>query len=118
MSTFISAEYIIANLFIALNKTNKRENITLDELNKAVTYIREMSISKDIDVILLASSEQVTSAIYSFSDYFEYDNDTKTIRLAKTKSIKDLESRFIGYLPFNVLSFLVNTLHEFAKLKS
>lgn len=114
MVTFVGAEYIIANLLIALKRINKRETVTLDELSEAGVYIREMSLSEDIDAIFLSSSEQVATAIYDFSDYFEYDRETDAIKVVKTKKIEDLESRFMGYLPFDVLSFLVKRLLEFA----
>lgn len=118
MATFVGAEYIIANLLIALKKINKRDTVTLDELSEAGIYIQKQSISENINAIFLSSSEQVASAIYDFSDYFEFDRETNSIRIVKTKKIEDLESRFIGYLPFSVLSFLVNMSMEFAKQKT
>ena len=35
MATIVGAEYIIANVLIALKRLNKKESITLDELSKA-----------------------------------------------------------------------------------
>ncbi len=109
MITFVGAEYIIANLLIALKRTNKKASVTLSELSEAGIYIQKMSLSNNIDAIFLSSAEQVATAIYDFSDYFEYDRETK--------QIEDLESRFMGYLPFNILSFLVKMLYEFAGRK-
>lgn len=76
-----------------------------------------MSLSNNIDAIFLSSAEQVATAIYDFSDYFEYDRETDAIKIVETKQIEDLESRFMGYLPFNILSFLVKMLYEFAGRK-
>ena len=45
--------------------------------------------------------------------YHEYDKDSNSIKVVKTKNIDDLESRFLGYLPFNVLSFLVKMSLQF-----
>ncbi len=115
MATFVGAEYIIANILIALKKLNKREAVTLDELNEAGIFIQKQSLSEDIDAIFLSSSEHVVSAIYDFSDYFSYDQKTNSIYIVKTKNIDDLESRFMGYLPFDVLRFLVNISMEFVK---
>ncbi len=116
MATFVGAEYIIANVLIALKKTNKKDVVTIDELSKAGVFIQKRSLSEnEIDAIFLSSSEQVATALYDFSDYFEYDKDNNSIRIVKTKNIQDLESRFIGYLPFNVLSFLVNMTMEFVE---
>lgn len=99
-------------------KINKRDTVTLDELSEAGIYIQKQSISENINAIFLSSSDQVASAIYDFSDYFEYDRGINSIRIVKTKKIEDLESRFIGYLPFSVLSFLVNMSMEFAKQRT
>lgn len=113
MATFVGAEYIIANVLIALKKANKKEVISLDELSQAGIYIQKMCMQDDIDAIFLSSSEQVANALYDFSDYFEYDKDSNSIKVVKTKNIDDLESRFLGYLPFNVLSFLVKMSLQF-----
>ncbi|MCH5315136.1 MAG: hypothetical protein J1E81_04420 [Eubacterium sp.] len=116
MATFVGAEYIIANVLIALKKFSNRDMVTLDELSEAGIFIQQQSLSDDkIDAIFLSSSEQVVTALYDFSDYFEYDRKTNSIRIVKTKNIQDLESRFIGYLPFNVLSFLVNITMKFVQ---
>ena len=43
MATFVGAEYIIANVLIALKKIGKRDSITLDELSQAGFYIQQKS---------------------------------------------------------------------------
>lgn len=113
MATFVGAEYIIANVLIALKKLNRKDSVSLDELRRAGVFIQKESINSDIDAIFLSSSENVASAIYDFSDYFEFDKATNSINIVKTKNIEDLQSRFIGYLPFNVLNFLVNASLKF-----
>lgn len=119
MATFVGAEYIIANVLIALKRLNKRDMVTLEELSEAGIYIQKQSlIDVDIDAIFLSSSEQVASAIYDFSDYFEFDRESNAIYIVKTKNIDDLESRFMGYLPFNVLNFLVEKSMEFVMQKN
>ena len=119
MATFVGAEYIIANMLIALSKTTKRDVVTLSELSEAGIYIQKQSLEEEkIDAIFLSSSEQVINALYDFSDYFEYDQANNSIRIVKTKNIKDLESRFIGYLPFNILSFLVKVTTMFVEQKN
>lgn len=116
MATFVGAEYIIANVLIALKKFGKRDTVTLDELSEAGIFIQKNSLTDNgVDAIFLSSSEQVVTALYDFSDYFEYDRNTNSICIVKTKDIRDLESRFIGYLPFNVLSFLVDVTTKFVQ---
>lgn len=116
MATIVGAEYIIANVLIVLKRLNKKESITLDELSKAGIYIQKQSLVDDeIDAIFLSSSKQVVTALYDFSDYFEYNQGDDSIYIVNTKNIDDLESRFIGYLPFNILKFLVNKSIEYVQ---
>lgn len=118
MVTFVGAEYIIANLLIAMKKTQNRSNISLGELNKLGIYLQKMSVEKDVDAVFLISQDQLTSAIYDFGDYFEYNETDKTVCVKQTKQIADLASRFVGYLPWDVISFLVKTTNEFAQQAS
>lgn len=115
MATFVGAEYIIANMLIAMKKTQNRESISLEELSKAGVDIQKWSAEKDLNAIFLSSTDQVSTAIYDFSDYFQFEAETQSIRIVKTKQISDLESRFIGYLPFDVLSFLVEAAESVCK---
>ena len=103
MTTFVGAEYIIANLLIAMKKNHNRDSISFEEVCRACEYIQEQSLKKDIDAIFLSSTDQLSMAIFGFSDYFEYNSDQRKISI-----IFDLENRFIGYLPFDVLIFLVD----------
>lgn len=112
MATFVGAEYIIANLLIAMKKNHNRDSISLEELSSAGVYIQKQSLEKDIDAIFLSSTDQLSTALFDFSDYFEYDATQQEIFVVKTKKITDLESRFIGYLPFTVLRFLVEVANE------
>ena len=57
----------------------------------------------------------MVTALYDFSDYFEYDQSKDSINIVNTKNIDDLESRFIGYLPLNILQFLVNKSIEYVQ---
>lgn len=51
MATFVGAEYIIANLLIAMKKNHNRDSISLEELSSAGVYIQRQSLEKDIDAI-------------------------------------------------------------------
>lgn len=113
MFTFVGAEYIIANSLIALKKTKNRTKISLSELNQLGIYIQQMSIEEEVDAVFLVSQDQLTSAVFDFSDYFEYNAADKTICIKQTKQITDLASRFVGYLPWDVIAFLVKTTNDF-----
>ena len=112
MATFVGAEYIIANLLIAMKKKHNRDSISLEELSSAGVYIQRQSAKEEIDAIFLSSTDQLSTAIFDFSDYFEYNSSWREVFVVKTKNISDLESRFIGYLPFDILTFLVGTASE------
>ena len=114
MVTFVGAEYIIANSLIALNRKKNRTTISLSELNDLGILMQKRSIEKDLDAVFLVSQDQLASALFDFSDYFDYNEGEQTICIKKSKQITDLASRFVGYLPWDVLSFLVQTTDEFA----
>ena len=115
MATFVGAEYIIANVLIALKRRKNKATISRSELNDFCIYIQKMSIEKDLDVIFLISQDQLDLALFDFSNYFEYSESGNIICINKNKQITDLASRFVGYLPWNVLAFLVEMTDEFAK---
>ena len=106
MATFVGAEYIIANLLIAMKRNRIQDSISLKDLGSAGVDIQKMSLEEGINAIFLSSSDQLSTAIFDFSDYFEYDGTTDSIRVVETKKISDLENRFMGYLPIKVLTFL------------
>lgn len=112
--TYVGAEYIIANLLIALKRRKNRLFTSLGELMDLGSYIRQMSIEKDINAAFLISSDQIENAVNSFSDYFEYNRVSNTICI-KQHCVKNLESKFVGYLPWEVTAFLVTTIDEFVK---
>ena len=115
MVTFVGAEYIIANSLIAINKMKNRTEITLAELSDCGLQLQKKSVTHDLNVVFLSSEDQFTNAIYNYSDYFEYYNEKKLVGIKQSKRVADLQSRFYGYLPFDVLSFLFNTTNEFVR---
>ena len=117
MFTYVGAKYVIANFLIALKKAKNKSAISLGEVNSLGMYIQQMSTETDVDAVFLISQDQITTAMYDFSDYFEYNEVDKTICIKQTKQVTDLASRFVGYLPWEVMSFLVKTTDEFVKEK-
>lgn len=118
MVTFVGAEYIIANSLIALKRERNRTTISLSELNELGIYMKKMSIEKDLDAVFLVSQDQLATALFDFSDYFEYNENDGIICIKKSRHITDLASRFVGYLPWEVLAFIVEATDEFAKKQS
>lgn len=115
MFTYVGAEYVIANFLIELKKEKNKTDISLEEINDLGMYIQKMSIERDVDAVFLISQDQISTAMYDFSDYFEYNDVNKTICIKQTKQVADLASRFVGYLPWEVMSFLVKTTNKFVK---
>lgn len=115
MVTFVGAEYIIANSLIAFKKNRNRTNISLCELNELGIYIQKLSTEENVDAVFLTSQDRVKSAIFDFSDYFEYNEENKTICIKQTRQVTDLTSRFVGYLPWDIIAFLVKATSEFAQ---
>lgn len=109
MTQFIGAEYLIANLLIQKMKNNK-PFVSLEELSRYGIEVRRISVEEDLDAVFLLSRIEIYNAIFDFSDYFqcEYDDhdQIKGITISKTKGIEDLETRFVGFIPDNIVDVL------------
>lgn len=112
MATFVGAEYIVANLLIAKKNHDEDSSMSLEELGNASVYIQRRSLNTDVDAIFSSSMEQLSAAVFEFCDYFKYNEAQQKISVVESKEISDLKSRFIGYLPFDVLSFLVKAAND------
>ncbi len=115
MVTFVGAEYLIANMLIAYKRKHNLDSITFEDLNKAGIFVQKLSVKENVDAIFLSSADRLTEAIFDFSDYFSYNEENQAILIKQTKKIDDLENRFLGYLPFTVLSFLVSAVDKFVE---
>lgn len=116
MTKFVGAEYVIACMLIAKSKKGEKY-ISLDELGTCGIHMQRMSIQEKIDAVFLTSKSQFYSAIYDFSDYFDckFVNDQLAgITIQHSKSIDDLEYRFMGYLPQDIFDFLLEIIEEYA----
>lgn len=116
MNTFVGAEYVIANALIAL-KRRGQDCITFEKLREIGVEIQRCCNERGVDAVILTSGDRIASAIYNFSDYFEYDETDDefrkpVIRIKKTATCGDLEQRFVGYLPVDVLRLLREKVGE------
>jgi hypothetical protein len=72
--------------------------------------VRQLSIEEGVGAVFLTSREEVYSAIYDYSDYFQciYDEDNQFvgIRINAGKSADDLDTKFMKYLPDNIIKLL------------
>ena len=116
MDTFVGAEYVIANALIALSKKG-HDSITFSKLRTIGVQIQQYCNEQGIDAVILTSGDKISAAIYDFSDYFEYA-ETETpfrepmIRIRKNIPITQLETRFVGYLPLDIIDVLMTKIPE------
>lgn len=94
-----------------IEKKKKGTNfITFDELGQCGVDIQKMSNEQRIGAVFLTSKSQFYNAISDFSDYFDCtfnsDNQVVGITIQQSKSIDDLEYRFVGRLPKTIFDFL------------
>ena len=113
MNTFVGAEYVIADSLIALKKKGI-DYITFSKLREIGFEIQNLCNTNGVDAIILTFGDSISSAIYDFSDYFQYRevNGEPAILIQKNTTIIDLQKRFVGYLPIDVLSILVNEIQK------
>lgn len=114
MKDFIGAEYLIAKMLI---ETHEHE-ISTAALNRLGICVRRRSIDEGIGAVFLTSREEVYSAIYDYSDYFEsvYDEEHRFIgiKINENKNVDDLEKKFIKYLPDAIMELLNEAMKEIA----
>lgn len=114
MTEFVGAEYLIARMLI-----EKREReISTAELNRLGICVRRLSIEEGVGAVFLTSREEVYSAIFDYSDYFQciYDEDNKLsgIKMKEDKSADDLSIKFMRYLPDNIIRLLDEAIKKIA----
>ena len=94
-----------------------KDYVSFETLSECGIYVQKRFIEADMDVILLISKQQFIETIYDFSDYFECITDkegkAKGIALKKSKSIEDLQYRFVHYLPIEISKFLQKLIQSF-----
>lgn len=112
MTEFVGAEYLIARMLIAKHE----QEISTSELNKLGICVRRLSIEEGVGAVFLTSREEVYSAIYDYSDYFQciYDEDNKLcgIKINESKNTNDLIVKFIKYLPDSIMKLLDEAINE------
>lgn len=114
MTEFVGAEYLIARMLVE----EYRQEISIAELNRLGICVRRRSIEEGVGVVFLTSRDEVYSAIYDYSDFFQciYDEDNKLsgIKINKNKNVEDLKSKFIKYLPDAIMKLLDEAIREIA----
>lgn len=106
MTEFVGAEYLIAKMLIEKHE----QEISTVELNRLGICVRRLSIEEGLGAVFLTSREEVYSAVYDYSDYFQcvYDADNKLsgIKINENKNVDDLDVKFMKYLPDDIMKLL------------
>lgn len=84
-------------LFIEKAKHNEYI-VTLSDISEYGIELQKAANKRNIDVVFLTSAVQIRNTLNNYPDYFEFDEQTDTVRVAHTKDTTDLEWHFIGYL--------------------
>lgn len=113
MNTFVGAEYVMANTLIAL-KRKGIDFITFEKLREIGFKIQTSFNKQGLDAIIMTSGNSISAAIFDFSDYFQYKeiDGAPAIEIHKDTTIADLENRFVGYLPVDILGVLVKEIDK------
>lgn len=117
MTKFVGAEYVIACTLIDLKKKGK-DTISVSELFDYGIQMQNYSIEYGVDVVFLTAIPYVETAIYDFSDYFSVkkgtDGSIVSISIVSGKEITDLNERFVGSIPLDILSIIKKVLSSAA----
>ena len=114
MMEFIGAEYLIAKMLVE----NEEQEISIAELKRLGICVRRLSIEEGVGAVFLTSRDEVYTAIYDYSDFFQcvYDEDHKFIgiRINENKNIDDLNIKFMKYLPDIIMRLLDEAIRVMA----
>lgn len=115
MTTFVGAEYIIAYALIVKYRCCKLKTVDIDAVVRLSYYLQNQANNNRMDVIFLGSIDNINISILNNSDYFKFNRETNEIGMSKWVDISDLESRFIGYLPLDVIKFSLYETEAYLK---
>lgn len=101
MTSFISAEYVIAKLLIEKANANKYE-ITIGDICSYAVRLQKECNEQNFDVVFLTSAVQIRNTLRNYKDYFEFDEQTDRVKIEHTKTVEDLQWHFMCYLPEKV----------------
>lgn len=111
MTTFIGAEYIIAYTLITKIQSGF-DTATFQEVRDFGAKLQNELNKNNIDAVVISHS--LTDTVYQFSEYFEEVslNNVNYIKRKRDISLSDLEFRFLGYLPLNILNTVDDIINE------
>ena len=120
MPTFVGAEYLIANMLVSKARNRKMpcaSYVSVEELTLCGVRVRHLSSERGIDAVFLTFLPNIYDAIYDFTDYFscDYEGGRLTgITINSEKRVEDLEARFMGRIPEEIVKILDRAIKELA----
>ena len=116
MDILVGAEYVIANALIALSRKGQC-CISFGRLRNIGKNIQQYCNKNGIDAVILTSNGAINGAICTFSEYFQYFEaddgiHSPMIRIRRNMPIAQLENRFVGYLPAEIIRMLTTKIAE------
>ena len=111
MTTFIGAEYIIAYTLITKIQSGF-DTATFQEVRDFGTKLQNELNKNNIDAVVISHS--LPDVIEQFSEYFDIVvlNNCSYIKCKRGVYLSQLESRFLGYLPLNILSIVDDIIND------
>jgi len=105
MTTFIGTEYLMA--YGLMKKLRSGENaITFAELQQMGRQLQNELNNSNVDAVVLTYFKK---ALYEWNDYFTSAeaNGNHYVKCAPQIRLGNLETRFIGYLPLNIIEVMM-----------
>lgn len=104
MTVFIGTEYLMA--YGLMKKLRNGENaITFSELRQTGRKLQDELNNSNVDAVVLTYFDR---ALYEWDDYFTSVevNGNHYVKCAPQVGLGNLEARFIGYLPLDVMEVM------------
>ncbi len=115
--TFIPAEYILGNIMVAMYKIGV-EKISVRELFEISSFVQQSANESNANIVILLDSSKINDLKLNFSEYFTINDEFDFVEINSERNIVDLQARFIGYIPFESLIFLIQQINEYIVLKN
>ena len=108
MNYFLSFNEIVPNLFLLLNRYDKVNSISIDNINKYGSEIANYLESNGYKVLLLLNKELLNQFIFNNKNYFRLINKDDKVALALNNGFPIEELNMINKILPNDILFLMN----------
>ena len=111
MTTYVGAEYVIANALIAASEKGQ-DCISFSQIEDIGQKTQRECDKMKIDTRVYTSERAIITAIDEYPNYFEYVEVEKNpmVRMKKEASVSQLQEQFGAYLPPKIMKTLVKNV--------